>query len=328
MQKALRIKTFAGLFFLVLAISTLILPTVARAIVDPDQIQIISVKVFQNLWETGDQLYFIEYNVEYATEPTEDAADTYAFQVYSSAGTTLLKQTPLNYYQVQIVSLYLTPSESLVWGSSYQVRIGGNVAVPFPSGTPEIRRSLSSTDWIAGDEDASRTLLGVYILQRAADLENKWLGVITLLTTDDRLNSTGSVTFGEAVPGLIDICPSIFETAAEPMDVTISTTVPTAAQTQMTAAMSARLQTALNDLGAWIGVPGEFVGGVGLAIIFFILAGRIFTATNSVTIAMVASIPLILLANMIGLLPIAITWAATIVVIVIFAIVFILGRLA
>ena len=295
------------------------------AIDDPDQIEIISVKVFQNLWETGDQLYFVEYNVEYATEPTEDAEDTYVFQIYDGAA--MMAQTPLPYYGVHIVSMYMDASSPLVWGTSYAIRIGGNFSVPFPSGVPEARRSLSSTDWIEGDEDASRTLLGNYIIQRAADLEDRWLGLLTLLNASNKLDSLGALTFGECIPGLIDICPEIFETATEQLEFTAETT-PTALQTGMTNQMSVRLQDALNDLGTFLGIPGAFLGGVALAIIFFILAGRIFTATNSVTIAMVASIPLIFLANIIGLLPVAITWAATIVVIVVFAIVFILGRLA
>lgn len=313
--------------FIVVVCLMLLVASPVYAVADPDQIEIISVKVFQNLWETGDQLYFVEYNVEYATEPDEPASDTYSFQIYSDNGTELMAQTALNYYQVHIVSIYCTPSTALVWGTSYQIRIGGNVAIPFPSGTPEERRSLSSSDWIEGDTDTSRELFGDYIIQRAADLEDRWGGVITLLSTDNKLNETGVVTFGEAVPGLIDICPDIFETAAEQLEYE-ETTTPTAAQTAATATMSARLQTALNDLGTWLGVPGTFIGGIGLAIIFFILAGRIFTATNSVTIAVVASMPLIFLGNMIGLLPLAVTWAAVILVVVVFAIVFILGRLA
>jgi len=304
---------------------SLCLPLYALAIDDPDDVEILSVKVFQNLWETGDQLYFVEYNVEYGTEPDEDSEDTYVFQIYD--GATMMAQTPLPYYQVHIVSIYFEPSDALIWGSSYVIRIGGNYSVPFPSGVPEERRSLSSTDWLEGDEDASRTLLGEYVIQIAEDLEDRWGGSITLLTTTNKLNSTGALTFGECIPGLADICPDYFETSVEYPEFDRETEA-TALQASATAQMSARLQTALDGIGTFVGMPGAFVGGVGLAIIFFILAGRIFTATQSVPIAIVASIPLIFLANLIGLISVAITWAAVIVVCLVFAVVFILGRFA
>jgi hypothetical protein len=170
-------------------------------------------------------------------------------------------------------------------------------------------------------------LLGDYLIQRAADLEDRWGGTITLLTTENKLNSTGSLTFTECIPGLMDICPDIFETSTEQLEFEANTT-PTALQTGMTAQMSSRLQGALDDLSSYFGVPALFIGGIAFAIVLFILIGRIFTATQSVTIAVVVSMPLIILANMIGLIPIAITWAAVIIVAVVFGIVFILGRLA
>jgi hypothetical protein len=70
------------------------------------------------------------------------------------------------------------------------------------------------------------------------------------------------------------------------------------------------------------------VGIFALLIVFFILGGRIFTATGSAPIAMVSSIPLVFIGAAIGIIPFVLLWAIIIVVVLLFAITFILARLA
>ena len=88
-----------------------------------------------------------------------------------------------------------------------------------------------------------------------------------------------------------------------------------------------RLKLAINNIGTWIGVPGIFVGGIGLAFIFFMLAGRIYIATGSTTAGIVLGIPIIIVGNLLGLIPLAITLSLGLVIIVIVGITFVLGRL-
>ena len=65
--------------------SLLLLSSPVYAISNPDSITIESVRVFQNLWETGDQLYVVEYKVMYDSDPDEDPEDTFLVGVWSDS---------------------------------------------------------------------------------------------------------------------------------------------------------------------------------------------------------------------------------------------------
>jgi len=70
------------------------------------------------------------------------------------------------------------------------------------------------------------------------------------------------------------------------------------------------------------------MGGLALAIIFFILSGRIFVATGSPATAMVISMPLLIVGTMIGLLQPVWLFVGGFMVVLLFGILFILGRFA
>ena len=319
----------------VLLVTLLVLLSVATpayAIEDPDSISIESVKVYEGLWESGDMLFLVEYKIMYGSNPDEDPQDTFLLGVW--AGAVKGPDRPLDYYYHNFTSVYLTAAQVATFGYTFEdelkVRVAGNPAY-FPVLTEGVNMdtaTLSAGNWVnGGDLETTRTYLAAWCIILAKVFEASW--DITLLTSGDKLNSTGMLKFKEAIPGLDSICPEIFQVYATFPEYDDPAYTPTYEVTLL-GRMGPRLEVALNGLGQWLtGKPdmGGLVGGVGLAILFFVLAGRIFVATGSVPTSVVVSIPFLFVGNLIGVLSLTITFVAAFLVLVTFAITFILGRM-
>ncbi len=300
-------------------------PFPAYAVANPDSISIKSVRVFQNLWTTGDQLFVIEYKVMYAADPSEDPADTFLAGIWS--GSTPQFSRPLNYYGHNITSIYLTPSESLVWEGSYSVQVMGNPVYfdPLVEGTNMSTLGLPGSDayWVSGIEEDSRFYLHNWALVLAEGLQVSW--AVTLLTDEGRLNSTGSATFLTAIPGLNSIIPDFFTVSASVtgFDEYVFTGI---YQDTLTERVGDRLKGALDNLGEFLHIPGELVGALGLGILYFTLAGRIVTSTGSAPAAIVISFPFLIAGSFMGLLPLAWLFVAIFMALVLFGVTFILVK--
>jgi hypothetical protein len=157
-------------------------------------------------------------------------------------------------------------------------------------------------------------------------LDPEWLQDDLLSTNRLTYSDTGEIVFLNCIPDLTYVCPSLFASAMYPYDFQNRSYNPLF-QTNLLNQTPSRLKIAMDDLGTWIGVPGIFVGGIGLALIFFMLAGRIFIATGSPAAGIVFGIPVIILGNLLGMIPLTVTLALGLVVIVLAGIVFVLGRM-
>jgi len=307
-----------------LVLSVLTVVPAYAAIGDPDSITIESVRVFQNLWDDsgdGDQLYVVEYKVMYPPpHPTEDPNDTFFVGIWD--GAVLKYSRPLNYYGHNIISIYLTEARGLTWSDPYTIRVSGNPAY-FSSLVEDINMDslvLAGGNWVSGTQTDSRGYLQSWCVTLAQTLETSW--GTALLTSSSKLNILGSATFKEAIPELNGICPTLFQYLE------YSTEAPTQAyQVELETRLGARLQSVLTNLGTFFHVPGAMIGGVGFGIIFFILTGSIFAATGSVPGAIAVSIPFIIAGNIIGLIPLVITFVFGLIVVVLFGVTFILGRM-
>jgi len=87
-----------------------------------------------------------------------------------------------------------------------------------------------------------------------------------------------------------------------------------------------RLRTALENLGEWLGVPGMVASSLGVAFLYFALAGRIFVATGSPVAAVVLGFPFILTCVVVGLLQMYLVFIIIFTVVILFGITFILAR--
>lgn len=92
--------------------------------------------------------------------------------------------------------------------------------------------------------------------------------------------------------------------------------------------MGDRFRNALDGFGEWLGIPGSMVGAAGAAIIYFILAGRVFVATGSTQAAIALTIPFLLIGGLLGMIPLSVIFAIGFLIIILFGITFILARFA
>ena len=253
---------------------TFLLPSVLLAIGNPEGgVFIADAYVFRNVLDTGDQLYFVRYDVSYDPVPDEEPKDTWQMALYTSAGD-LVATRPLNYYQPNIISIYLTPSQALTWEGAHQVKIMGMPSV-FPNLTEGVNmrtRTLS-----AGDYREQEFLAGIMITQ-AKFLETDW--GITLLTANDKLNSTGKTFFLLAVPGLGSMVPEIFEVIVGGVEVTYKD-YDQAYATSLEANAGTKLTGAISDLSNLIRVPSSWMGFWLFLIVFLIFVGIVFAGASN-----------------------------------------------
>ena len=80
---------------------------------DPTSISIESVRIYQNLWQTGDQLYVVEYKVMYNTTPLIEPKDVYLVGIWD--GAVLRASEPLKSYGYNVTSIYLNAPSALNW---------------------------------------------------------------------------------------------------------------------------------------------------------------------------------------------------------------------
>ena len=312
---------FSG--FLLGIILLLLVPYGVFAIGNPEGgVSIGDVYVFRNLVDEGDQLYFCRYDVSYDPIPDEDPEDTWQMALYDSSDT-LIGSRRLNYYQHNIISMYLTPSQALTWGAENKVRIMGMPSVfgTLTEGVNMRTRTLSGGDYYEKDY-----LAGIMIAQ-AEILETDW--GITLLDVNDKLNDTGSTFFLLAVPGLGDMAPEFFSVITGGVDITYKNYTQAYRESLKTNTGS-KLSGAIFDIGKIIGVyNSEWTGFWLVLILFLMLAGTIFAGLGNPGWAFCGAFGVIALSGYImggNIFTFAIT--AVLVVAALFGLYFILSRFA
>lgn len=283
------------LFGLVLGVlGVLLLTSPVWAMGNPDYVSIGDVYVFEDVVETGDQLFFCRYDVSYNGTPDEDAEDTWQMVLYNSTGS-LIATRPLNYYQHNIISIYLTADEAIASGAAHRIKIMGMPSV-FGNLTEDVTmqtRTLTSGDYIAGE------FLGGYMVTQAEILETDW--EIALLTSGDKLNDTGATYFLKAVPGLNTMVPEIFQVTTsgvvyEPTDWTENYTELTTTRTGW------RLRNAINSTIGILGgnVSEAWAGAWMTGFAFIVLAAPVYASTRQPALALLVAFPVVLGAAWLG----------------------------
>lgn len=211
---------------LVAAIATLLIVLPVLAIATPDTTATIdAVSVYRSCLETNDQLYIIEYNIPYATPPSELVSEAYFFRLMN--GTTELKSnTAYAYndsgYNEGIAAIYFTATEvsdnGMTWQGSYTVVIAGNPTLTWTGGNTPYEIS-TPTVW----NDPMGDTLADDIRTLAQSLSSDWgLAAATDLFTTDAgtvfLSSQGADYFGTSIPNLMNMQPDIFSASAVGVD--------------------------------------------------------------------------------------------------------------
>lgn len=320
------------LVLLSVVLSVFLLAQPVLAVSDPDSIELMSIRVYQNVYEDGDWLVLCEYDIAYNSTPAENATETFGLVLRDGLNITAVGEVVAYNHHIGII--YLGSSDvddrGLTWGNTtYNVSVMG-IPPSFNSTTEGVNMDtiiLTAGYWIEGVTDESRDYLGSRVIILAQYLENDW--GIELVNTENKLNCEGREQVLLAIPYLDVICPEIFAPCSTIPGYTPPDHNP-AYEDTLLARTGVRLTAALNGIGQWItGKPnmGLLIGGLGLAILYFILAGRIFVATGSVPASIAISIPFLIGGNLIGILPLSITFIAAFFAALFFGVTFILGRL-
>lgn len=205
--------------FLILAVAvlpTLLFTAPVLAIDSPDgDFAINAVYAYQNCVQDGDQLYIVDYTIEYTSNPTEDATE--AFKINLLDGTDILHyRYPYVYdgynddgYSRGVTSFYLSPDEALTWEDIYTMQLIGNPSLSWSGDIPEV--SVSSFD--ERNSDTTTTIQGLIsdrVIALAEVLDRDWDASVSLLQTLSEgtfLSAYGVEYFGRVMGSISLLAP-------------------------------------------------------------------------------------------------------------------------
>jgi hypothetical protein len=327
-RKLLSLFTIAFIF-------TLLVSSPVYAIANPDDIAFGSgttsqYAVFKNVDETGDWLILAEGLVEYTVTPTDyTASEAYLFEILGTDGVTTLFSKALNAWGNRPISIYLTAAQvtaaGLVSGSAYVLRISGNPLV-FPSLTGNsVIATLTAADYIdqsvgaTSDSPTDNSLRNFCILV-AENIEAYDTPVSSYLDEIQGysyLTNSGADIFIEGIPNLYNFCPILFQYGAERVNADVpSSTGSYAAVLTPLDKWGVTVANGLTNIGVYLGINQALAGSVVLFVLVAMLAVYIYNKTQSglASLVMVASTPFI--GGFLGLMPIALAFIFTIVIII------------
>ena len=311
-------------FFVAIILSLVMLfgiTSPAFAVANPFSITFHTGKVFENVFADGDMLFVVSYDVNYTDEPDESASTTFLVNLLGADGATLLMSRPLEYYQYNVTSIYATAaqviSENLTWGSEYKLRVTGNPAIfdSLVEGTNMDTRGLATSDYNADGTLTSLQLLQAHCVNIAEALESDW-AVVLLATTSTGvqvLNSTGAIVFLDAIPGLDDVLPDLFQLSSSipAVDSAIS-----GADYAIASRIDARLGTDIGDaftgIGTFLGIGQNSAAGLWAIIFILTVSSIVFLNTGNSAASLILAVPVVVLMTYVGAIPEAITYVLAI----------------
>lgn len=319
-------KTKIGLSVLVALTWLVMLVSPVFAVpANPDSISTWQPKAFENIWESGDMLFVLEYDIEYASEPDEAASDTFLVQLIDTDGTTLLLSRPLKAYQHNLISIYATAAQvtslGLVWESAYKIVLTANPALfgTITEGTNKKTKTLSASDYNGDGILTSLVLLRDHCIAIATALETDWS--ITLLTTtatgQQVLNVAGTTVFLDAIPALDDALPGLFILGSSV--VTVDTTIAKAnysISSRVDARLGTSLSNSLSGIGDFLGIGNNSAVGLWAIIVMLMVSSIVFLNTGNSVAALILAVPVVVMMTYLGAIPDAITYVLAIFVVI------------
>jgi len=205
-------RWFLPLLLALLGVLTFVTPCLA--INPPDDIDIVGVWAYRNCRETGDQLYLIEYSINYTSMPSETA--TTAFFGRLMDGTTELASTvPFAYFEKGygrgVLAIYFDADDAPAWAGFYTMRFMGNPFLSWNGTIPDV--SYTPFDvWQDNDLGVTKSIISSRVIYLAHELEDDW-GVDVVAVSDagkDVLTDFGLGYFINVIPYLADVAPYIY----------------------------------------------------------------------------------------------------------------------
>ena len=277
-------------------VMALLVASPVLAIAPPDTPPALNwVYAYEDCIEDGDLGIFIEYFLDYAAVPTEDASEAYIISFVDTDGTTLIKSiTPYVFqnsgYDGGNAWIYFTAAEVTTYSldavdvALYSVWITGNPMLSWTgTGVPKTIAGLDGWSTIA---DPS-TLIALRVLYYADKFELEWsLDLIEVTTAGNKLTVLGASYFQNVIASLTKIAPAAFaNTTVKPTleDISYSTEFGAILTSAVVVGSPVTLVEGVNNLNA---------GGAGTATVV-LSRGTIGTVTG----ANIAGSPLDLVAG-------------------------------
>ena len=190
--------------------------TPVLAIEQPDTLEINAVYVYQNCRELGDQMYIIDFTIEYTVTPDENAGEAYMCRLREDTDV-LAVEYPYpfynNGYAQGVIGIYLSADDAPDWEGSYNIQLIGNPFLDWTGGVPA--DSVTTFDiWQDNEIAVTKVVLASRVLALAQALETDW--DVDMVNVSDAgqlvLTSNGLAYFSAAIPYFTDIAPSALPT--------------------------------------------------------------------------------------------------------------------
>lgn len=171
---------------ILLVIMVFVMATPVFAVADPDTLEINGVYVYRNCLEENDQLYLVDYTVNYSSNPTSNASDVIYCRLMNGS-TELALGVPYDYfddgYSRGVIAFYFNPDDAPTWEGSYTVEVAGNPSLTWDDGTPPYV-SIGTFDlWQDNEQDITQQILSGRITWLAQRLDENWSTSFSLINT-------------------------------------------------------------------------------------------------------------------------------------------------
>lgn len=277
----------------------------------PDYMGLGNVLILESYQVTGDQLIVFKYDISYITNPSQDASDFFVFEIYDGANKTA--SGPVMAWGEKPGSIYLSPSNALIWGQAFTLKLTG-IPSQWGDSVPVKSYSVASPNWIYDRTSLDKLDIWVFTITRIIDSD--WI-VTTVL--GDFLSDEACTIFNNAIRGLSSIRTEIcYYGAAYPEyeDPDFSDEGQEALTRENN--LGDYINDLLDDAGSLVGMTGDSMGTMIMAFICLTLMVIIGTITRNPSWAMISTVPVIGFGNYIGLIGLAFTLIITSIIVLYF----------
>jgi hypothetical protein len=313
---------------LVMALIFCVVPVSATDAPPDATMTIVTTKVFRDIYQSGDILFVLEYNIPYTTTtPPVNIINDYEVGLYDVSNTTLITtpEKPVYYVNYNMASIYFSASDvssyHIVWNTNYWIRVEAtNQVSPAPN---PAQHQYSGSDWVSSDTVLANNqlLLRSYLTNTLVkDLQIK--NNVTYLASSTQglvLNNDGRNLVLTAIPYLDTPIPSMFQLSISEIPITQPVSSG-ALQNQLTISnqLGSAINTAFTNFGNTIHVSGQMVAMGWIMICVLIIISIVFLNTGNIIGASICAIPMGIIGIWIGAIPLAFVFVAVMVIVLFF----------
>lgn len=239
----------------------------------PTDMSVISIRVYQDMVESGDAVVVFHWNIPYAdntTYPDTPASSSIMFQLVSTDNTTVLSTShpyvfypfDTNGYGQGMSAFYFAAADNYTWSAAYNVKI---IQSPiYFTDAETYTKIISTSDYsTASTQTASREAMKDYFLDVSDLLYHEYEVPLTTSTDVGIVLSTyGESYYRGAIPGIQSICPPLFYIQDYALTETTNTYDQTLQNQYSIRLQGSEIKRGSDRLAAYFGVTGYFVLGL------------------------------------------------------------------